>query len=147
MSENPTAQARAELGPFLRDASTPTATRSRPGRGGRRSCWRSPCLPRRSSQMNISGSYKSAVPDAAPGCRCPPQILMYRLPCKPISSVPKLANRTPFAVVIDSFLVRTANYGIGDRDGSHLMLSNKFKHLAGNVWIGTDVATIHFPVA
>ena len=76
-----------------------------------------------------------------------PQNLMHRLPCKPISSVPKLANWTPFAVVIDSFLVRTANYAIGDRDGSHLMLSDKFKHLAGNVWIGTDVATIHFPVA
>jgi hypothetical protein len=97
--------------------------------------------------MNISGGYKSAVPDAAPGCRCPPQNLMHRLPCKPISSVPKLANRTPFAVVIDSFLVRTANYPIGDRYGSHLMLSDKFNHLAGNVWIGTDVATIHFPVA
>ena len=43
--------------------------------------------------------------------------LMHRLSCKPISSVPKLANRTPLAVVIDSFLVRTANYAIGDRDG------------------------------
>src|SRR6202022_1631906 len=100
----------------------------------------SPCLPRRGSQMNISGSYKSAVPDAAPGCRCPPQILMYRLPCKPISSVPKLANRTPFAVVIDSFLVRTANYAIGDRDGSHLIYSDKLLRIAGNVWSWTDVA-------
>src|SRR6266849_1016993 len=76
-----------------------------------------------------------------------PLNLMHPLSCKPITSVPKLANRTPFAVVIDSFLVRTANYAIGDCDGSHLMLSDKFKHLAGNVWIGTDVATIHFPVA
>ena len=72
---------------------------------------------------------------------------MHPLPCKPIASVPKLANRTPLAVVINSFLVRTANYAIGDRDGSHLMLLDKFKNLAGNVWIGTDVATIHFPVA
>ena len=36
--------------------------------------------------------------------------LMHPLSCKPISSVPKLANRTPLAVVIDSFLVGTANY-------------------------------------
>jgi hypothetical protein len=72
---------------------------------------------------------------------------MYPLPRKSISSVPKLANRTPFALVIDSFLVRTPNYPIGHRDGSHLMLLDKFKHLAGNVWIGADVATIHLPVA
>ena len=38
------------------------------------------------------------------------------LPRKAISSVPKLANRTPFAVVIDPFLVRAANYVIGHRD-------------------------------
>ena len=30
---------------------------------------------------------------------------MHPLSCKPIASVPKLANRTPLAVVIDSFLV------------------------------------------
>ena len=72
---------------------------------------------------------------------------MHSLPCKPVSSVPELANRTPFAVVIDSFLVRTANYAIADRDGSHLMLFNKFKYLTGNARIGADVATIHFPVA
>jgi hypothetical protein len=33
-----------------------------------------------------------------------------------------LANRTPLALLIDSLLVRTANYAIGDRDGSHPML-------------------------
>ena len=72
---------------------------------------------------------------------------MYPLSCKPIAPVPKLANRTPLALVIDSFLVRTANYAIGDRDGSHLMLFDKFKNLAGNAWIGADVATIYFPGA
>ena len=73
--------------------------------------------------------------------------LMHPVSRKPISSVPKLANRTPLALVIDSLLVRTANYAIGDRDGSHLVPFDKFKYLAGNVWIGADVATIHFPVA
>jgi hypothetical protein len=43
----------------------------------------------------------------------------------------------------DSFLVRTANYAIGDRDGSNLMLFDKFKYLAGNAWIRADVTTIH----
>src|SRR6266480_4527804 len=76
-----------------------------------------------------------------------PQNLMHPLSCKPIAPVPKLANRTPLALVIDSFLVRTANYAIGDRDGSHLMLFDKFKNLAGNAWIGADVATIYFPGA
>src|SRR5580704_9920504 len=72
---------------------------------------------------------------------------MHPLSCKPIASVPKLANRTSLALVIDSLLMRTANYAVADRDGSHLMLFDKFKDLAGNVWIGADVATIHCPVA
>jgi hypothetical protein len=59
-------------------------------------------------------------------------------------AVPKLANRTPFALVIDSLLVRTANYSIGDRDGSHPVLFDKFKNLAGNAGIVTDVAPIHY---
>src|SRR5262249_15635596 len=73
----------------------------------------------------------------------PPQNLMRPLSCKPIAPVPKLANRTPLALVINSFLVRTANYAIGHRDRSHLMLVDKFKYLAGNACIGADVTTIH----
>src|SRR6266851_5883495 len=45
-----------------------------------------------------------------------PQRLMDLLPYKPISYVPKLANRTPFAFVVDSFLVRAADYSVGHRD-------------------------------
>ena len=69
------------------------------------------------------------------------------LPRKPISSVPKFANWTPLAFVIDSFLVRTPDYAIRHGDGSHLMLLDKFKYLAGNAGIGADVATLHLPVA
>ena len=83
---------------------------------------------------------------AGPASPCPKNS-MHPLSCKPIAPVPKLANRTPLSLVINSFLVRTANYAIGDRDGSHLMLFDKFKYLAGNAWIGADVATIHYPVA
>ena len=61
--------------------------------------------------------------------------------------MPKLANRTPFSFVINPFLVRTANYAIADRDGSHLMLFEKFKNFAGNGRIGADVAMIYFPGA
>ena len=70
---------------------------------------------------------------------------MHPLSCKPIASVPKLANWTPLALVIDSLLVRTANYAIADRNGSHLALFDKFKNLAGNAGIATNVATIHDP--
>ena len=73
--------------------------------------------------------------------------LVHPLSCKPIAPVPKLANRIPPSLVIDSFLVRTANYPVDDRDGSHLMLFDKFKYLAGNAWIGADVTTIHKPGA
>src|ERR1051325_4342333 len=72
---------------------------------------------------------------------------MYPLSCKPVAPVPKLANRTPLALVIDSLLVRTANYAVGDRDGSHPMLFDKFKDLAGDAGIVTDVATIPHPGA
>ena len=73
--------------------------------------------------------------------------LMDPLPGKPISSVPKFANWTPLAFVIDAFLVRTPDYAIGHGDRSHLMLFDKFKYLTGNGGIGADVATLHLPVA
>ncbi len=44
------------------------------------------------------------------------QKLVDPLPGKAILSVPKLANRAPFAFVVDSFLVRAANYAVGHRD-------------------------------
>ena len=48
--------------------------------------------------------------------RVPFYKLVDPLPRKAISSVPKLANWTPFAFVVDSFLVRAADYGVGHRD-------------------------------
>ena len=38
---------------------------------------------------------------------------MYALPRKSIATMPKLANRTPFTFVVDSFLVRAANDAVG----------------------------------
>jgi hypothetical protein len=43
-------------------------------------------------------------------------------------------------------LVRTPKYAIGNGDGSHLVLLDKFKYLTGNAEVGADVATIHFLV-
>src|SRR5438876_12320742 len=68
---------------------------------------------------NMSGvEGRPAVPsrDGMPIAPDFPQKLMDLLPYKAISSVPKLANRTPFAFVIDSFLVRAADYSVGHRD-------------------------------
>src|SRR6266516_2276455 len=42
--------------------------------------------------------------------------LIDRLPRKAIPSVPKLASWAPFAFVVDSFLVRAADYGVCHRD-------------------------------
>ena len=42
--------------------------------------------------------------------------LIDRLPRKAITSVPKLASWTPFAFVVDSFLMRAADYGVRHRD-------------------------------
>ena len=42
--------------------------------------------------------------------------LMYPLPRKAISPVPKLARWAPFAFVIDSFLMRASDYRVGLRD-------------------------------
>jgi hypothetical protein len=42
--------------------------------------------------------------------------LMDSLLGKSISSVPELANRTPFAFVVDSLLVRATDYSVGHRD-------------------------------
>src|SRR5262245_47159343 len=42
--------------------------------------------------------------------------LMNHLPRKAISSVPKLASWTPFTFVVDSLLVRAADYGVCHRD-------------------------------
>jgi hypothetical protein len=59
--------------------------------------------------------------------------------------MPKLANRTPLALVVDSFLVKAPDYAVCHDDRSHLTLRDKFKYLASNVGSGADVATIYIP--
>jgi hypothetical protein len=49
------------------------------------------------------------------------QVTLFRksmdpLPSKAISSVPELANRTPFAFIVDSLLVRATDYSVDHRD-------------------------------
>src|SRR5580700_290746 len=69
------------------------------------------------------------------------------LPGKTIPSVPELANRTPFAVVVNAFLVRAADDGVSHRNRQHAMLLHEFQYLAGDARIGTNVTTFHLPVA
>ena len=72
---------------------------------------------------------------------------MDSLPHKAISSVPKLANRTPFAFVIDSFLVRAADYAIGHYDQQYLVLLDEFQYLSRDAGVRTNITTIYLPVA
>src|SRR6516162_7587028 len=65
---------------------------------------------------------------------------------KTIASVPKLANWTPFAFVVDSFLVRAANYRIGHRDRWHSMILHIFQYLSGDCGVSANVAAIRLPV-
>src|SRR5882762_4471973 len=71
---------------------------------------------------------------------------MDHLPRKAISSVPKLASRTPFAFVVDSLLVRAADDAVRHNHRQRSMLLDKFQYLPGDDGIVTDVATIHRPV-
>jgi hypothetical protein len=48
--------------------------------------------------------------------RRPAVKLMDSLPGEAIAPVPELANRTPFAFVVDSLLVRATDYSVGHRD-------------------------------
>ena len=68
--------------------------------------------------------------------------LMDPLSRKSISTVPKHANRTPFAFVIDPLLVRATDYAIGHCNRQHVMLIDKFQYLAGDTGVGTNITTI-----
>jgi hypothetical protein len=57
---------------------------------------------------------------------------MKHLPRKAITSTPELANRAPFPVVIDAFLVGAANYTIGHYDGERTMFLDKFHNFLAN---------------
>jgi hypothetical protein len=46
-----------------------------------------------------------------------------------ISTMPKHANRTPFAFVIDPLLVRATDYAVGHCNREHLMFIDKFQYL------------------
>jgi hypothetical protein len=65
---------------------------------------------------------------------------------KSISTVPKHANWTPFAFVVDSLLVRAADYAIGHYDRQYLMLLDEFQYLSRDAGVRTNVATIYLPV-
>ena len=72
---------------------------------------------------------------------------MKHLPRKAITSTPELANRAPFPVVIDAFLVGTANYTIGHYDRECAMFLDKFHKFLTNADVLSNITTKHMPVA
>ena len=72
---------------------------------------------------------------------------MKHLPRKAIASTPELANRAPFPVVIDTFLVGAANYTIGYYDGERTMFVDKFHNFLANADVFSNITMNHMPVA
>src|SRR6266850_2230274 len=72
---------------------------------------------------------------------------MKHLPRKAIASTPELANRAPFPVVIDSFLVGTANYTFGHYDGQRTMFLDEFHNFLGDAAVFSNITTKHMPIA
>jgi hypothetical protein len=72
---------------------------------------------------------------------------MKHLPRKAITSRPELANRAPFPLVIDSFLVGAANYTIGHYDRERTMFRDKFQNFLGNADVFSNITTKHVPIA
>ena len=71
---------------------------------------------------------------------------MKHLPRKAIASTPELANRAPFPMVIDSFLVGAANYTIGHYDRERTMLLDEFQNFLGNADVFSDITTQPMPI-
>ena len=72
---------------------------------------------------------------------------MDHLPRKAIAATPELADRTPFAFVVDSFLVRTAQYAVCHYDRARAMFSDEFQDLLGNTDVFPDITRAHMPIA
>jgi len=72
---------------------------------------------------------------------------MKHLPRKAIASTPELANRAPFPVVIDPFLVGAANYTIGHHDRERTMFLDKFHNFLSDADVFSNITTKHMPIA
>ena len=76
-----------------------------------------------------------------------PSCLSKHLSCKAIASTPKLANRAPFPLVIDSFLMGAPDYTIGHYDGERTMFLDKFHNFLANADVFSNITMKHMPVA
>src|SRR5215831_8903729 len=63
-----------------------------------------------------------------------------------IATAPEFTNRTPFALVVDAFLVRATDDAIRHRNGQHTMPVHEFQNLSRYAGVGADVTMIDFPV-
>jgi hypothetical protein len=70
-----------------------------------------------------------------------------KLPRKAVASTSELANRAPFPMVINSFLVGAADYAVGHCDRERTMLLDEFDDLLGDADVFPDIARKHMPGA
>src|SRR5262249_43507496 len=72
--------------------------------------------------------------------------LLNHFPGEAIAPAPELADRAPFAFVVDPFLVRAADDATRHRDRERSLFLDEFQYLASNIGVGPNVATVHLPV-
>ena len=76
-----------------------------------------------------------------------PSCLSKHLSCKAIASTPKLANRAPFPLVIDSFLMGAPDYTIGHYDREGTMIPDQFHNFLANAEVFSNITVKHMPGA
>jgi hypothetical protein len=76
-----------------------------------------------------------------------PSCLSKHLSRKTIASTPELANRAPFPVVIDSFLMGAPDYIIGHYDRERTMILDEFHNFLANADVFSNIPVKHMPGA
>ena len=72
---------------------------------------------------------------------------MKHLPRKAIASTPEFANRAPFPLVIDSFLMGAPDYTIGYYDREGTMNLDEFHNFLANADVFSNITVKHMPGA
>ena len=99
------------------------------------------------SALEGNGFEPSVPPVTGKDTRSRRHFLMHHPPRKAIASTPELANRAPFPLVIESFLMGAPDYTVGhyDREGS--MILDEFHNFLANLDVFTNIAMKHMPGA
>src|ERR1700730_323886 len=76
-----------------------------------------------------------------------PVALMNEFPSKSITPVPERAKRAPLALVVDAFLVRTADDAVGNRDRTRTVCLDELDDFRCDNWVRTHVTRFKGPRA